>query len=338
MVITWLLDELNFPLSPWRIQLFEIADLFFIPPVLRQCSQSILAWQWANKIPLLQSQAPADHVADILSGLLSGPERDEPDPCSFTILDFCSGSGGPVPWVERSVNNRRRLQGKLPVNFVLSDLHPNLDDWIPLVESSGHIKFLPQPVDAVKPSHAASDAVVSHSRFDCVPSAKHKVIHLYCLSFNHFTDDQARTIMNNTMKTADGIAIVELQERRVASAMAAILRFWLVYVIVLLGFLQSPSHMLLTFGAPALPAMIAFDALVRCLGCRTIDELWRLALVAQAQRSKANSDTKRNEFRSSALNGYASDGITRDWTFLPVRRLHTFPLGHLTCFLGVKGR
>lgn len=191
-------------------------------------------------------------------------------------------------------------------------------------------------MDAVKPSHAASDNAVARSRFETNPQAKHKVIHLYCLSFHHFDDDQAHQILANTVRTADAFAILELQERRLSSIVLMLLAFWEVFLVVLVYFWHRPAYLLFTFGVPLLPTLISFDGLVSSLRSRTLDELWRLALVAQASQGDLDGDTKPQVADASGTHGRPRRMSQGDWSFQPTRTMHTFPLGYLTGFVGTR--
>lgn len=58
---------------------------------------------------------------------------------------------GPVPVIEKLVNQRRRQRGLRQIPFRLSDIHPNLDAWIELASHSANLTFVPQSVDATNP-------------------------------------------------------------------------------------------------------------------------------------------------------------------------------------------
>jgi hypothetical protein len=119
---------------------------------------------------------------------------------------------GPTPLIEKSVNTSRSQSGNQPIPFRLSDSHPNLDAWMPLATHSANLSFIPQPVDATDTSHAPP-LVVSKTSSSPNSSGDHKSIHLYNLSFHHFDDQDAAKIMKSTLATADGVCILELQDR-----------------------------------------------------------------------------------------------------------------------------
>lgn len=100
----------------------------------------------------------------------------------YTVVDFCSGAGGPTVEIERAVNlerggsvvgeviveeeegrgeekengekiNRssdiqRRKDAPTAVEFVLTDLHPHTSAWREAVKLSDHLHYVPSPIDA----------------------------------------------------------------------------------------------------------------------------------------------------------------------------------------------
>lgn len=174
----------------------------------------MLTAQWSYRVPILQQRAPAELAAQLIEDALDKLETALPKYETITVVDFCSGGGGPTPTIEKLVNWRRSRRGLKPIDFLMSDLHPHLDDWIESSQYSGHLSFIPQPVDASDPPMAAiSDRCRPSEGF----SQDSRIFRLYCLSFHHFDDDLAMKVLSSTMDTADGFAIVELQDRRIFS-------------------------------------------------------------------------------------------------------------------------
>lgn len=104
----------------------------------------------------------------------------------YTVVDFCSGAGGPTVEIERAVNLERGGGGSLvgeeavveeeeeedgeeekskmmmngisdiqrrkdalaAVEFVLTDLHPHTSAWREAVKLSDHLHYVPSPIDA----------------------------------------------------------------------------------------------------------------------------------------------------------------------------------------------
>jgi hypothetical protein len=60
---------------------------------------------------------------------------------------------------------------------------------------------------------------------------------LFNLSFHHFDDQSATKLLKNTMETSDGIAIIELQDRRLGCL--AMMFFNIFFVLTITPFWQE---------------------------------------------------------------------------------------------------
>lgn len=137
------------------------------------------------QVPYLQRASPASIVAKVLTEELGG--KDGLGLGRYIFVDYCAGGGGPIPYVERFVNEKFLLSQKeddgtpepaaaapadagvttrskaaktppttkpangqhiKPVHFVLTDLHPHIPNWSAAASRSSQIHYSPQPVDA----------------------------------------------------------------------------------------------------------------------------------------------------------------------------------------------
>jgi len=242
-----------------------------------------------------------------------------------------------VPIIETLINHGRKISGKKPIPVRLSDLHPNLDAWIELAALSDDLSFIPQAVDARCPpfsvisvttpgdKHAAREAgFVSNGK---------KVFRLFCLALHHFDDVAARDVLKNTLEMSDGFAIVERQERRVASLLLVVLEFWLLLLVSVFWFCGDEVLLLLTYGLPVLPVMHWFDGVVSCLRTRTFEETIRL--VEDAQRTKGIAAEQKSG--RTTLKGCDEDVVVcGSWEFRHSRTMHTWPFGYMSVIVGIK--
>jgi hypothetical protein len=116
---------------------------------------------------------------------------------SHTFIDFCAGGGGPTPRIERAINKHLVETGQSPVDFVLTDLHPNVDSWAKASARSPHVRFMPDPVDA---------SAVQESLVEQYSMNGRMVFRLFNLAFHHFEDPLAKAILKNTVETSQGFA------------------------------------------------------------------------------------------------------------------------------------
>ncbi|RMZ34461.1 hypothetical protein D0859_01397 [Hortaea werneckii] len=326
-IVTALVDSVNLRVPGGRWQLFEFCDLRIVPDAVKHCAQNMLTAHWTKRLPILQTRPPAALASDaIASALDSIKDADHSD---WTVIDFCSGAGGPVPLIESLVNNRRRASGKKPINFRLSDIYPNLDAWMEHAAQSDHLSFVPQPVDASNPPFSVisvSTAGDKDAVFDQgYESDGSKVFRLFCLAFHHFDDDMAQRVLKSTLQTSDAFAIIELQDRRVGSLLIMILDFWLLLLVTIFYFRHNSLHLLLTYAIPLLPFLHSWDGFVSCLRTRTFAEF--MSLVERVQGNCKGDHISR---RGDAV---AAHG---DWLFSHSRRLHTWPLGYMEVTFGRK--
>lgn len=231
--------------------------------------------------------------------------------------------------IEKLVNAQRAARSQKPIPFLLTDIQPHLDAWIAASSRSAHLSFIPQPVDATDPPPAvissASPAADPAARF----SSGTRVFRLYCLAFHHFPDARAAATLASTLRTADGFAVVELQDRRLFSLAMMLADALLVLAVTAPWFWRRPLQMLFTYAVPVLPLVLSFDGFVSALRTRTFEEV--VALVdQQGEGSKEGG---------SAVVSYGPDGESKfarrgGWVFEGGREMHTWPLGYMNWVVG----
>lgn len=319
--ITNLLSRLNPILLPHRLHLFEICDLAHCPAAIRASCQAMLTAQWTTRLPLLQTAAPASHAAELLTTLISriehaNPARspDVPAP-AVTVVDFCSGAGGPIPTIERLVNASRRRASAPPIDFLLTDLHPHLSAWRAAAARSEHLRYIAQPVDAADPPAAARNPGPATTTTD--PQPRTLTLRTFHLSFHHLPDPPATHALRSALASAHGLAIIELQDRRPSSLLLMFLEFIFVLGVTWAWFPRDAAHLLLTYAVPLLPAVQAWDGAVSCLRTRTFEEV--VGLVA----GREEGVVVRGEEEGMQ---WAEVG---GWVFEGGRKVHTWPLGYV---------
>ncbi|KAI4718755.1 hypothetical protein E4T48_05045 [Aureobasidium sp. EXF-10727] len=249
----------------------------------------MLTAQWTRKLPFIQKDAPAELAARLIHTFLDDfPDIDSEQ---YFVIDFCSGAGGPTPLIERSVNISRANAGHTPIPFRLSDFHPNLDAWMPLATHSANLSFIPQPVDATNTSKAPP-LVISKTSSSKASTGDHKSIHLYNLSFHHFDDTSAQKIMESTLQTADGLCILELQDRSLGCLVLMLGEPLLLFLVTVFWFPRQFLHLLFTYLVPVLPFVQAWDGLVSCLRTRSFAETLRFAERALGEKARVVEDKR----------------------------------------------
>jgi salicylate hydroxylase len=113
--------------------------------------------------------------------------RDLP---SYTVLDICAGSGGPTPVLESELNKELEAHGKAPIQFILSDIDPHIEAWEKISKKQQNVTYVETPIDA--------RAVPQLPRM-----GKKKECRMFNICFHHFSDEDAVSILKNTIQSAD---------------------------------------------------------------------------------------------------------------------------------------
>lgn len=240
------------------------------------------------------------------------------------MIDFCSGAGGPTPYIEAHVNRLRRH----PIPFQLSDLYPNIDAWMYHAAHSENLTFIPQPVDATNPPFAAISCTTPGNKEAAAEQGfvhdGRKVMRLFCLAFHHFDDDGARRALESSLETSDALVIVELQDRRVATLLAMAMEALLVLVVTVFWYPFDWVRLVFTYVVPVLPAIHCFDGLVSCLRTRSFEEF--VQLLGEVMERQYIGDDKVVVLTKRAAG----------WTFTSHRVMHTWPCLYLNAIVGKK--
>lgn len=230
-----------------RIQFFELHEQAWFPAPLRDGVTDALQFG----IRRLHFYAP---IVPMLERAIDATE-------SQSIVDMCSGGGGPWIDLSRQLEGRRapspNAEGQAPdFQVLLTDKYPNLRAFENVkAASSNRVDFYPASVDAMK-----------------VPEELQGLRTMFT-SFHHFPPDQARAILQNAVDAGKGIGIFELPRRAPSTIL-------LTFGFVLMLFVCTPwirpfrwSRLLWTYLIPIVPFALLFDGVVSCLRTYRPEEL-----------------------------------------------------------------
>jgi hypothetical protein len=168
-----------------------------------------------------------------------------------SIVDLCSGGGG--PWADLAP----KLQSeKGTFRVSLTDKFPNRGAFeFAEARSESAIGFCEESVDARD-----------------VPSELDGFRTIFT-SFHHFSPDEARAIIQNSVDAGEGIGVFEIT-KRTASAMLLII-LWSLAPYFLTPFIRPFrwSRLLCTYVVPIIPFVLLFDGVVSCLRTYRTGEL-----------------------------------------------------------------
>ncbi|MGB6248085.1 MAG: hypothetical protein WBF54_03170 [Terriglobales bacterium] len=217
-----------------RVQFIEFHDQPWFPSFLRDYVTDALQFGFN----LFDVYAP---VAPLL-------ERVTESTGSRSIVDMCSGAGGPWLDLSRKLDSRKSPANAPALQICLTDRYPNLGAFEKVrAASDGRIRFYPGSVDATN-----------------VPREL-KGLRTMFTSFHHFLPDAGRAILQDAVDAGEGIGIFEIA-RRAPSAIG------LAFGFVLALFACTPwirpfrwSRLLWTYLLPIIPFVLLFDGVVSCL-------------------------------------------------------------------------
>ena len=233
-----------------RLQFFEFHEQAWFPSTFRDGVTDALQFG----IHRLGSYAT---IVPLLEGALDATR-------SRSIVDICSGGGG--PWIDlaRQLEARRAPltngQGNPPaLQILLTDKYPNFDAFKNVKAASGNcIDFYPASVDAMK-----------------VPDELQGVRTMFT-SFHHFPPDKARAILQNAVDARKGIGIFELPRRAPSTILLTFAFVFLLFVSTLWIRPFRWSRLLWTYVIPIIPFALLFDGVVSCLRTYRPEELREL--------------------------------------------------------------
>jgi hypothetical protein len=225
-----------------RLQFIEIHDQPWFPSSIRDELTDALQFGFN----LFNAYAP---IAPLLQSALEATE-------SRTVVDMCSGGGG--PWLElcRTLQSRKERGDAPALQIWLTDKYPN-PGAIQNVRraSANRITFYSGSVDAMN-----------------VPREL-KGFRTMFTSFHHFSPAGARAILEDAVNAGEGIGVFEITRR--APLTIGLMFAWVLMLVVCTPCIRPFrwSRLLWTYLVPIIPLVLMFDGVVSCLRTYRTQEL-----------------------------------------------------------------
>ena len=219
-----------------RVHLFEWADQEWMPDAWRRYVTEYLQF--------MVEHGPFDALPGLLGRIAA--KADE------TIVDLCSGSGGPWP---------AYLEGPHPefddTRVVLTDLHPNLEAFERIAaRTEGRARGYGESVDATDvPDDLDGPRTIVNG-------------------FHHFRPETARAILADAVDDGVPIGVFEIMDRRPATVIPTLL-FVPLFVLLTTPFIRPLrlGRLFWTYLIPVMPLIILWDGVVSALRTYTPEEL-----------------------------------------------------------------
>lgn len=228
-----------------RLHLFEFGDLRWMPKNFRRFITDLLTYQ-INRFGIYE--ATIGKLAEILNK--TGHD---------TIVDLCSGSGGPALGVREKAS---KVIGH-DIRLVLTDKYPNLEAFAAIQEK--YVSSIPKSVDATNVSQQL------------------KGLRTLFTAFHHFKPEQAQGILQDAVEAQMPIGIFEITERNPASLMTLIVAPITCLIFSLCIRPYKISRFFWTYILPIIPLLYTWDGLVSNMRTYTKQE-W-LEMTKQFQDS-----------------------------------------------------
>ena len=236
-----------------RLHLFEVEDLSACPDWVRDgvTAMIVVVHRWFG-VPLVM----ADHLEPILA--------DFEDDTAITIIDTCSGNGGPMPDALELLAARKNQDR--PIRLSLTDKRPPARLVAGLNQNDSKIRYLDRSIDTCLPLMNQLEAMDLLDVNEASGGASPPIVRTLVCGFHHFAPKQARSILLDAQQANQPLVIFELTTGTVPPR-------WLWWITLLPNFLfgllvslfarpASVRSIVFSFFIPVIPACFAWDGAV----------------------------------------------------------------------------
>jgi hypothetical protein len=225
-----------------RIQLFEFEDFTWFPNWLRKCLTRMM-------VVMHNILHTSEEMAELVNRGLAYTDNN-------TIIDLCSGSGGPMPKVMDILKEKYQVNNP---KLIMTDLFPN-EEFAKVTNkrNDGEISYLKKSVDAAKvdPNLKGLRTMVS--------------------SLHHMNPETARKILKNAMDCKQPICTFEISDNSFPKAV-----WWIAVPIniitsLFISLLARPvtwQQIVFTFFIPIIPVVFAWDGAVSNARTYTLEDM-----------------------------------------------------------------
>ncbi len=225
-----------------RIHLFEFEDFPWFPEWLRRCMTRLI-------LVMHNLLGTSEKVADLIAKVLRKSE-------SSTILDLCSGSGGPMPEVLQILHDRYGMRN---VSLTMTDLYPDFKMAKELNgDEENNITYKTIPVDAVQ--------------LDGTTGGLRTMIG----SFHHMRPAEARKILVAAQENREPICVFELSGNSTPVGLwwiAFPINFFMTFFITPMVRPMTWQQLLFTYLIPIIPLCFGWDGAVSNARTYTLEDL-----------------------------------------------------------------
>ena len=212
-----------------RVHLFEFEDFTWFPSIWRDSMTNLI-------IVMHKLLDTKSIIKRELKSLIEETNQNR-------VVDFCSGSGGPMPSVLKELNE----ESQATINLTLTDLFPNKKSANYYNNEVGQTNYIEETVDAT------------------LPNEQFKGIRSMICSFHHMSTQNAQEILKSAQESNQPMFIFEMSD----NSAPKVLR-WIAFPINILTCLLitpfskpfSLTQLIFTYIIPIIPITFAWDGAV----------------------------------------------------------------------------
>ncbi|WP_437541362.1 hypothetical protein WME97_26830 [Sorangium sp. So ce367] len=229
-----------------RIHLFEIEDFSWFPGWLRACMTRLL-------VIMHRALGTREALVELVARALKESNTSN-------IVDLCSGSGGPMIDVVRTLREKPGFEG---TRLTLTDLYPSKEAAELINNQEGsHVSYQTTPVDATK---IGGDI-----------AGFNKSLRTMVSSFHHMRPDNARKILESAQRSRQPICIFEISDNShplFLGWLALPINFVMCLLITPLARPMTLRQLVFTYIVPIIPLCFAWDGAVSNARTYTLADL-----------------------------------------------------------------
>ncbi|WP_437911486.1 hypothetical protein WME73_27535 [Sorangium sp. So ce302] len=240
-----------------RIHLFEIEDFSWFPGWLRACMTRLI-------VVMHRALGTREALVELIARALKESNTSN-------IVDLCSGSGGPMIDVVRTLREKPGFEG---IQLTLTDLYPSMEAAELINNQEGsNVSYRTSPVDATKIDGevAGSTGVAGLAGLRGLTGLRTMVS-----SFHHMRPDDARKILESAQRSRQPICIFEISDNShplFLGWLALPINFVMCLLITPLARPMTLRQLVFTYIVPIIPLCFAWDGAVSNARTYTLDDL-----------------------------------------------------------------
>ncbi len=235
-----------------RIQLFEFEDFSWFPNWIRICLTRLI-------LVMHKFLKSSDDLSDLVSEALKHSEQN-------TIVDLCSGSGGPMIDVFTTLKEKPETKD---LKLILTDLYPNLELAKKINDANNtSLQYNTNSVDASEVDHNLQG------------------VRTMICSFHHMNSETAKKILQDAQSSGQPICIYEISDNSLPNILwwiALPLNFVMTFFITPFVKPLSWKQIVFTYFIPILPFFFAWDGAVSNVRTYTVNDLDELTKDLQSE-------------------------------------------------------